>query len=1537
MGSILKWSLMGACFLFSPMQAMAQFSVTLPYKQIAVEMKGGKAVFSGALVNGVVGKPAMPHYLVSFLLPPDVDFKDVTVSLVNGVDQEVPGNFLVNPVRPPYDDNGNPKWPKGLALSEGKDMTIYGKDAAYPADYQGNVVFGKMRQYNIVDITINPYLWNPVTGKLRMITNGTLMVSMPKSVLSTAASVRNVPRCGWAERLLQKNVANFSEVQQYGAAPVQVSPLQSKAMSASAAASTITGTYVVITTNAILNSSSAIGSYMQYLRIGGIQVSVITENNIRTETNWAQGATADACADNIRVWLQTYYQAQNIQYVLLVGNPDPTNINMPDVPMKMVGNSRGYDALAPSDHYYSNLQDDAGSLGTHGDVIVGRIPVYPDPNTGSPNVVDLEKILQKTSSYFNAYDIEWRRFAMLPVVPLDGSPADDYLFGDTIMNKVLNPAGWGYRRLYEPYNAHSYDFVKDLVNMNPLPEVTLCDYGTVATNWNTFNPGLVVWHTHGNSINAVGVLNSIGGGGSASSLNDQHPAIVYSASCETMYPEVSNNLGFETVLYNAVAFTGGTMSLYDDPETDLEGKLYANDIVTSGMSVGEALSDLRMTGSGDLAINLYGCPEIAVGLTPYLGPGPQNFKVQASSSSQINLSWTAVSGVSQYILERGDSNATKEGGWTTAIEVSAPASGFLDFGLQARTKYKYRLYTLNNAGRSGYTRIDSAGTKDANNQSVMPQTPAGLVGTPYDNAADLHWTAVSGATAYNIKRSISSGGPFVTVGQSPSSPYRGIDLVNGSKYYFVVTAVNFYGESGQSSVVSITPAAQQITSPPSNLHLAAPGEGGNPVTVTPNYLVIGWTDNCDHELYYDVNYYYIRNILGDTTHLEKTDKVFRNAYVAGIGGSSLPFENNTMVSFRIRDGNDLPPTAYTSYSTGYTSAGTPPGTPTSFTAAAPDPFTINLKWTPANSNPKADSFEVYAKFDTVTDKFIYPIVKLPADSTQYTYTVFSDNVGKKMAFTIRGVHIGADGYASNSAFYNKVSITPPPYACKAPGNLGGHILSTTQIRITWLDSSTNETGFAIERSTNYGNFVQIDTVPANSTSYQNNGLSANVVYTYRVRAIRRGQPYPYSAYTNELQTEIATPVEPMMGLQGQEVSSSAILLYWYPIFFNMDSNIVQRSTDNSNWTTIAILDGNAISYSNTGLSLNTTYYYRLRSKNVISPYYSPWSTLGPETMLPAPSNLSATSASSSQINLSWTDNSTDEDGFAIEQATSSSGPFVEIFEVMANVKTYLCTGLSSGTTYWFRVRGFRNIYHGIDYSSYSNTTSMATQGGGVPTAPSNLTATAVSRSQINLAWNDNSSNESGFYIERAPSGSSSFTQIGSVGANVKTYSNTGLAAGTTYQYRVRAYNGSGNSGYSNTASTATYSNIAQGKTASASSVQSGNTAANGNDGNTGTRWCASSATMPQWWKVDLGASKTIGEVEIMFQATGSSGNCYNFTVETSADNNTWTTGVDKSTNTNTAQTQAYSFNATARYVRITIKKAPGTNWASLYEFRVFGK
>lgn len=92
----------------------------------------------------------------------------------------------------------------------------------------------------------------------------------------------------------------------------------------------------------------------------------------------------------------------------------------------------------------------------------------------------------------------------------------------------------------------------------------------------------------------------------------------------------------------------------------------------------------------------------------------------------------------------------------------------------------------------------------------------------------------------------------------------------------------------------------------------------------------------------------------------------------------------------------------------------------------------------------------------------------------------------------------------------------------------------------------------------------------------------------------------------------------------------------------------------------------------------------------------------------------------------------------------------------------------------------------------------------IPAAPTNLTSNAKTNSQVVLSWADNATNELNYLIERCKgTGCTNFSQIASVGANVTTYSNTGLSRNTSYNYRVRAANATGKSAYSNTLSVKT--------------------------------------------------------------------------------------------------------------------------------------
>jgi fibronectin type 3 domain-containing protein len=124
--------------------------------------------------------------------------------------------------------------------------------------------------------------------------------------------------------------------------------------------------------------------------------------------------------------------------------------------------------------------------------------------------------------------------------------------------------------------------------------------------------------------------------------------------------------------------------------------------------------------------------------------------------------------------------------------------------------------------------------------------------------------------------------------------------------------------------------------------------------------------------------------------------------------------------------------------------------------------------------------------------------------------------------------------------------------------------------------------------------------------------------------------------------------------------------------------------------------------------------------------------------------------------------------------------------------------LNWNTYYYWRVNA-RNSYGTSSWSSYRY---FRTAAGPPPNAPSNLQATPISSSQINLTWQDNSSDETGFKVERK-TGSGSYSQIATVGAGVTSYSNTYVSAGTTYYYRVRAYKGTLNSDYCEEASAMT--------------------------------------------------------------------------------------------------------------------------------------
>lgn len=278
------------------------------------------------------------------------------------------------------------------------------------------------------------------------------------------------------------------------------------------------------------------------------------------------------------------------------------------------------------------------------------------------------------------------------------------------------------------------------------------------------------------------------------------------------------------------------------------------------------------------------------------------------------------------------------------------------------------------------------------------------------------------------------------------------------------------------------------------------------------------------------------------------------------------------------------------------------------------------------------------------------------------------------------------------------------------------------------------------------------------------------------------------------------PVAPA-NLKATVISPNQINLEWTDASSDETGFELERSADGKVYTRIADLPANSKAFQNVGLAASTTYWYRVRAKNVSG--FSVYSNVAnavtkpPVVTIPkAPSTLAATAFSGTRINLSWTDNATDETGFELERSLNGTS-FVKIADIAANTTAIADTGLASTTKYWYRILAKNTA----GKSAYSNI-ATATTPEVVPNAPTGLTATTVSPFQINLAWTDKAVNETGFQLERSADGIT-FAKIADIAANKIDYENKGLNPATRYYYRIRAINLVGPSAYSAVSSAVT--------------------------------------------------------------------------------------------------------------------------------------
>ncbi len=371
----------------------------------------------------------------------------------------------------------------------------------------------------------------------------------------------------------------------------------------------------------------------------------------------------------------------------------------------------------------------------------------------------------------------------------------------------------------------------------------------------------------------------------------------------------------------------------------------------------------------------------------------------------------------------------------------------------------------------------------------------------------------------------------------------------------------------------------------------------------------------------------------------------------------------------------------------------------------------------------------------------------------------------------------------------------------APTNLTATPTSTTAIRLNWQDNSNDEDSFDVYEIVG-GTPLLLASLPPNTVTWTHTGLSPGTTHTYQVCAVKQTEIGPLQACSNTASatTPSGSPGSPPAAPTNLVLTVLAwdrIKASWTDNASDEDGSEIERA-DESNPAAFAVVGSvaaNVTTFTDTGLSELTIYFYRVRARNLAG-YSSYTATKNertparPVSSAPAaPTGLTVTSGGLTSLVLAWTDNAVNEDRYEIQRAedlAGVAGEFSPLAEGGINATGYTDGNLSPATSWWYRVRA-ANAQGGSDWAGPTRGTTDAIST--PPDAPIHLTATATGPHTIDLAWEPQSSFVATYVIERATV-LGTFVAVATVGVTTA-YTDVGLTPDTTYTYRIRAVNVAG--------------------------------------------------------------------------------------------------------------------------------------------------
>ncbi len=852
---------------------------------------------------------------------------------------------------------------------------------------------------------------------------------------------------------------------------------------------------------------------------------------------------------------------------------------------------------------------------------------------------------------------------------------------------------------------------------------------------------------------------------------------------------------------------------YTTVAADVSGTTFDDTAVTNGITYYYIVTAVNGGGESGAsnetsATPYYPVPSIPTGLTATVG------------NSKVTLNWNAASGADSYNVKK----ATAAGGPYTTISTGLTVTTFEDTTVTNGTPYYYQVTASNAGGESGASNEVSATPYDP-----KPAAPTGLAATASNVKVTLSWGNASGAEYYNVKRAIISGGPYTTIAYVYTTHFADTTVSNETKYFYIVTATNAYGESGTSGETSATPREVVITP-------QIAGGSGHSIALKDDGAVWVWGDNTYGQLGDGTN---------NNTNLPKLLSMINEAKAVAAGeehslalkadGTVWAWGQNSTF-YQLGDGTAINRNTPVQVTGLYHVKG----------IAAAQNHSIALKedgtvWAWGNNSrgelgdgtytPRSTPVKVSGLTDIVSIAAAGDFnIALRSDGTVWTwgYNHYgqlgdSTNITRNTPVQagISGVKAVACSYYNAYVIKNDGTLWAWGYNDKWQVGDGTTVTrySPVLINIANVASISAGVNFAIALKkdgtlwgwgSNYFGQIGDATYTDRFIPTRNDDL-VNVFrmgcgYSHSLAIKIDGSVFAWGSnnkgqlgdgstvLTNSrsqaLNLYLSTKPLPLTNLSAR-AENGKVTLEWAPASGAAFYNLKRSQTVGDPYSTIAAYL-NGTNYEDTAVTNGTAYYYIVTAgsggvESGASNEVSATPNIDPPS---APANLAAVSGNAN-VTLDW-DAVTGSDYYNVKRATTVGGPYVTIATHLTE-RTYDDLTVTNGITYYYVVTAVNT-----GGESGSSNEAAATPNIDPPAAPTNLTAVAESGMTIILNWGA-VTGASSYNVKRQGTAGGPYATIAT---NVlgTTFQDTNVPYGVTYYYVVAAVNAGGEGGASNEAS-----------------------------------------------------------------------------------------------------------------------------------------